>query len=76
MNRKWLNCSLWPIDKTLTGTSTPGQSRPGCNGIDELLTISQSSKTEGSPSDGLVSYPRHSFEEGLMPFQRGTWYLV
>ena len=26
---KWLNSSVWPIDGTLTGTTTPGQSEQG-----------------------------------------------
>ena len=56
---KWLNNSIWPIDRTLTGTTTLGQSGLGSNGNEEVLHISQSSKTGASPSDGLISYPGH-----------------
>ena len=28
-NSKWLNSSIWHIDGTLTGTTTPGLSVPG-----------------------------------------------
>ena len=58
--RKGLNSSTWLIDKTPTGTTTPGQSGPGSNGNEEAFHIPQSSKTGASPSYGLVSYPRHT----------------
>ena len=45
---------------TLSGTTTPGQSRPGINGNVGVLRVPQRSRTEASPSDGLVSYPGHS----------------
>ena len=52
------NNSIWPIDKTLSGATTPGQSGPGSN--EWVLCIPQSSSiTEASPSVCLVSYPRH-----------------
>ena len=47
--------SIWPIDRTLSGATTPGQSEPVCNGNKEVLRIPQS-----SPSDCLVSYPEYS----------------
>ena len=34
--RKGLNSSIWPIDRTLTGTTTLGQSGPESNGNDRL----------------------------------------
>ena len=47
------------------------QSRPGNNYNKEVLHIPQSSRTEASPSDGLVSYPRHSLGGvGLIRLQR------
>ena len=47
------------MDRTLSGTTTPGQSGPGSNGNEEVLCIPQSSSITGaSPLDGLVSYPR------------------
>ena len=38
---KWLNISIWPMDWTLTGTTTLGVSDPGSNGYKEVLHISQ-----------------------------------
>ena len=51
-------CSIWPIDKTLSGATTPGQNEPASNASEEVLHIL--SKAEDSPSDGLMSYPRYS----------------
>ena len=57
---KWSNSSTWPIDRTLTGDTTPGQSGTGSNGNEEVLHIPQISNiTTAPPSDFLVSYPRH-----------------
>ena len=54
--------SIWPIDKTLSGATTPGQSGLGSDGNEEVLHIPQSSSIiETSPSDCLVSYPGHLF---------------
>ena len=51
--------SIWPIDRTLSGASTPGQSGPGSDGHKEVLRIPHiSSITGASPSNCLVSYPR------------------
>ena len=48
------------MDRTLSGATNPGQSRPGSNGNEGVLCIPQSSSTTGAlPSDCLVSYPRH-----------------
>ena len=53
--------SIWPIDRTLSGDTTVGQSGSRSNGIEEVLYIPQSSNITGtSPSDCLVSYPGHS----------------
>ena len=54
--------SIWPIDRTQSGATTPGQSGPGINGNEGVLHIPQSSNiTETSLSDCLVggggSYP-------------------
>ena len=49
--------SIWPMDMTLSGVLTP---RQGSNGNKRVLCIPQSSRIPGaSPSDCLVSYPRH-----------------
>ena len=42
-----------------TGTTTPGQSRPGSNGNDGVLHIPKSLKPGAWPSDSLVSYQGH-----------------
>ena len=53
--------SLLPIDKTLLGATTPGQSWPGSDGKKGLSHIPQSSSiTRAFPLDCLVSYTRHS----------------
>ena len=59
--KKRLNIFISPIGGTLTDTTTPGQSRPGSNGKEEVLHIPQSSRTRASLSDGSVSYSEHSF---------------
>ena len=34
-----INSSIWLIDGTLTGTTTPSQSEPGCNYIESVLHV-------------------------------------
>ena len=34
---KWLNSSIWPIDRTLTGTTPLGQSEPESNGNEGVI---------------------------------------
>ena len=54
--------SIWPIERAISGATTPGQSGPVSDGNDGVLHIPQSSSITGtSPSDCLVLYPRHSF---------------
>ena len=66
------NNSIWSIDWTLSGATTPGQSGPGSDGNEEVLRIPQSSSnTIASPSVYLVSYPRHSLW-GVLPLCRGV----
>ena len=36
---KWLNISIWPIDESITGTTTSGQCWPGSNGNERSLHI-------------------------------------
>ena len=60
------NSSIWPIDRTLSGATSPDQSGPGSNGNERVLHIPQSSSiTEASPSYCLVSYPEHSLAVGV-----------
>ena len=56
---KWLNCSIWPIGRTLIGTSTLSKSEPGSNGNEKIFHILQSSRTRASLSDSLALYPGH-----------------
>ena len=57
---------MWPIDRTLLGATTLGQSGPGSDGHEGVLRIPQSSSITGaSPSDCLVSYPGHLLESVL-----------
>ena len=43
--------SIWHIDGTLSGPTTPGQSGPGNDGNEKLLRISQSSSITGPLQD-------------------------
>ena len=53
--------SIWPVDRTLSGATTPSQSGAGSDGNEGVLRIPQSSSISGtSPSICLVSYPGHS----------------
>ena len=53
--------SICPIDRTLSGATTPGQSGPENDGNKGVLHISQSSNITGALAlDGLMSYPRHT----------------
>ena len=53
--------SIWPIDRALSGTTTPGPNGPGSNGNEGVLRIPQSPNITGTPpSDFFVSYPGHS----------------
>ena len=59
---------MWPIDRTLSGSPTPGQSGSGSDGNEGVLLIPQSSSITGaSPSDFLVSCQGPSLE-GSYPF--------
>ena len=49
------NSSIWPIDKTLPGTTTLGKSWPGSNSNEVVLNIPQISKDGTSSSDSLIS---------------------
>ena len=52
--------SIWPIKRTLSRATTPGQSGTG---NEEVFHFPQSSSiTRTSPSDCLVSYPRQAFD--------------
>ena len=61
--------SIWSIDRTLRSTTTPGQSGSESNDNEGVLPILQSSRTEDSSSDGLMSYPGH-WLRGFLPLCR------
>ena len=55
---------IWPIDRVLSGDTTPGQSGPGSDDNKGVILIPHSSSiTEVSSSDCLVSYPGHLLGE-------------
>ena len=55
---------MWPIDRTLSSATTPGQSGPESDGNKRVLCIPQSSSITGaSPSVCWVSYLGHSLGE-------------
>ena len=59
--------SIWPIDRTLSGATTPGQSGPWSDSKDGVLRIPQSSCITGaSPSDCLVSCQDTRWDGGLL----------
>ena len=60
------NSSIWPIDRTLSGTTIPDQSGSGSDSNEEVLYISQSSITGALLSDCLMSYSGHSLEESYL----------
>ena len=58
----WMwNSFIWPIDRTLLGATTLGQSGPGSEGNECVVRIPQScSITGSSPSDCHIRTPRQS----------------
>ena len=56
--------SIWPIDRTLSGATTLGQSGPGNDGNKGVLYILQSSSITGAlQADCLVLYLGHLLGE-------------
>ena len=71
------NSSIWPIDRTLSGATTPGQSRPGSDSNEGVLHIPQIfSITEASLSDCLVSYQGHSLLESYLSAEMQSVYFT
>ena len=62
---KWSNSFIWPIGRTQSGATTPGESGLGSNGNEWVLHIPLN-----SPSDCLVTYYHIVIEGGLTPLQR------
>ena len=60
--------SIQPIDRALSGATTPGQSGPGSDGNERILRIPQSSSIAGtSPWDCLVLYTGYLLKVGSYP---------
>ena len=69
--------SIWPMDRTLSDATTPGQSEPGSDNNDGVLHIPQSSSIIGaSTSDCFVSYQGHLLVGGLTTLQRSSRYIL
>ena len=63
--------SISPIDRMLSGATSPSQSGPGTNGNEGILHIPKSSKAKASPSDAFLSFPGHLLGVGFFtPLQR------
>ena len=48
------NSSIWPIDWTLSGATTPGHSGSGSDGNEEVFCIPQSSSITGASPSGCL----------------------
>ena len=69
-------CSLWPIERTLSGVATPGLRGPRINANERVLCIPQSSSITGaSLSDCLISYPGQSLPGRFTPLQGYSRYF-
>ena len=60
---------IWPIDKTLSNSTTPGQSRPRSNGNEEVLHIPQNPSITGTSLSDCPGYDTKSFWD-IAPLQR------
>ena len=63
-------CSIWPIERTLSGATTPGQSSPGSNGNEGALHIPQRFKAESSLSWFNVIF--RTLVVGIIPLYRNA----
>ena len=60
--------SIWPIDRTMSGDTAPGQSEPWSNGNEGVLLIRQSSSiTEASPSEIVLCHIQNTHWRGSYP---------
>ena len=70
------NCSIWPIERSLSCATTSYQSEPESDDNEGELRIPQgSSITEASPSDCLVSY-KDTHWGSFTPLQRCSWCIL
>ena len=69
--------SIWPIDRTLSGATTPGQNGPGSDGNEGVLRMHQSTWDYWNLTIRLlVSYPGHKLGGGLTPLKRSSWCIL
>ena len=69
--------SIVPIDRTLSGATTPAQSVPGSEVNEGVLCIPQSSKITGTaPLDCLVSYQETCCGESYPTVENQSVYFV
>ena len=75
-HRLGLNRSIGPIQVTLTGTTTFGQSRPGSNDNEQVLYIPLISRSEALTSNVVYFYIPNTFWIGIMSwvFTNGPGY--
>ena len=55
-----LNSSVWPIDRTLSGATTPRQIEPGSNGNEVVLCILQIPRAGALAWDSSIAYPGYT----------------
>ena len=67
---KWLNSSIWPIDGTLTGATSPDQSETRSNSNEGVLCTCQSSRTRVSPSNAVRCHKQDSHYGGFIHLLR------
>ena len=68
--------SIWPIEKTQLGATTPGQSGPWSDGNEGVLCIPQSSIIISALSSGcFVSYPEHSLRGSYPSAEKQSAYF-
>ena len=56
--------SIWPIDRTLSGATTPGQSGPRSDGNERVLCIPQSSSITGTSLPDYIWSLSRAFNKG------------
>ena len=69
------NSSILPIDRTISGATTPGQSGPESDGIIRDTRIPQSSSITGASPSNCLYYLGHSLE-GFTPLKRFNRYIL
>ena len=66
---------FWPIDRTLSSATTLGQSGPGSDGNEGVLSISHSSSITGDSSSDCLSNIQDTRWMSHTSLQRCSWYI-